>query len=186
MRKLDQLQGKVHICKGFNVFQRQFILAVFKIHQKCASYSTSCPWQGLLCLRTLHTEMFAVTLIFYHGNLMSLVKTYTLAPAYRAREEEASSACRSLSWNRSIFQILYQSISTETVAWGLQTNTCAVSGYRNFAASPQCLPLSHGNAKFPSLKLDFGLSTSRNFTNSPGRRRNKIMNLEEKVSSASR
>lgn len=140
----------------------------------------------LLCLRTLHTGMFAVALIFYHGNLMLLVKVYTLAPAYRAREEEESSTWWSLSWNRSIFQILYQSISTGTVAWGLQTNTCAVPGYRNFAASSQCLPLNHGNAKFPSLKLDFGLSTSRNFTNSPGRSRNKIINLEEKLSSASR
>lgn len=30
LRKLDQLHGSVHICKGFNGFQRQFILACFK------------------------------------------------------------------------------------------------------------------------------------------------------------
>lgn len=67
---------------------------MFKIHHKCPSYSTSCLWQGLLCLRTLHTGMFEVFLIFYHGNLMLLlllIKIYTLSLAYRAWEEEESS-----------------------------------------------------------------------------------------------
>lgn len=151
----------------------------------------------LLCLRrhwdVFHTGMFLVPLIFYHGNLMLLlflIKTYTLSPAYMAREEEESSSCWSLSWNRTIFQILYYSISTETVAWGLQRKTlwvdpCAFTLVKELSCISPMSATQSCNCKIPQVKLNFALSISRNFTNLSGRNR-KIMNLEKKLSSASR
>lgn len=116
----------------------------------------------LLCLRTLHTGMFVVLLIFYHRNLMLflfLIKTYSLSPAYRAREEDESSACWSLSWNRTKFQILYQGISTETVAWALQGKTswgdlCAVKVKELSCISPVSATQSC-NCKIPQLEAEF-------------------------------